>query len=108
GNPDSMLSFYKRLLKLRKEHTSFQTGEYEFLRYQDGMISFMRRNERERTLVALNFSEEEKSLELEMQDMNLLLSNKRNSLEGSDVLKISANEVIILKEDAGNDGLNER
>lgn len=108
GNPDSMLSFYKRLLKLRKEHTSFQTGEYEFLRYQDGMIFYMRSNELERTFVALNFSDEEKSLELELKNMNLLLSNKRNSLESSDVLKISANEVIILKEDAGNDGLNER
>lgn len=108
GNPESMLSFYKRLLKLRKEHTSFQTGEYEFLRYQDGMIFYMRSNELERTFVALNFSDEGKSLELELKNMNLLLSNKRNSLEGSDVLKISANEVIILKEDAGNDGLNER
>jgi glycosidase len=108
GNPDSMLSFYKKMLKLRKEHTSFQTGEYEFLRYQDGMICFMRRNELERTLVALNFSEEEKSLKLEIKNMNLLLSNKRKSLESSDVLTISANEVIILKEDTENDRLNEK
>lgn len=108
GNPDSMLSFYKKMLKLRKEHTSFQTGEYEFLRYQDGMICFRRRNELERTLVALNFSEEEKSLRLEIKNMNLLLSNKRNSLESSDVLTISANEVIILKEDTENDRLNEK
>ena len=108
GNPESMLSFYKKMLKLRKEHTSFQTGEYEALRYQDGMISFMRRNESERTLVALNFSEEEKSFEPELKNMNLLLSNKRNSLESNGLLKISANEVIILKEDTENDGLNER
>lgn len=100
GNPDSMLSFYKRILKLRKEHTSFQTGEYEFLRCLDGMISYMRSNKMERTLVALNFSEEEKLLELEKKKMKLLLSNKRNTHESSDVLTISANEVIILKEDA--------
>ena len=108
GNPDSMLSFYKRMLKLRKEHTSFQTGEYEFLRFQNGMLSYMRSNEMERTFVALNFSEEEKSLELELKNMNLLLSNKRNRVENSEVLTIVGNEVIILKEDAGNDSLNQR
>ncbi|CAN7531001.1 alpha-glucosidase [Rossellomorea sp. LjRoot5] len=108
GNPDSMLSFYKRMLKLRKEHTSFQTGEYEFLRFQNGILSYMRSNEMERTFVALNFSEEEKSLELELKNMNLLLSNKRNKVENSEVLTIVGNEVIILKEDAGNDSLNQR
>lgn len=108
GDTGSMLSFYKRMLQLRKEHTSFQTGEYDFLRCQDGVLSYMRSNEVERTFVALNFSDEGKSLDLELKNINLLLSNKRNSLESSDVLKISANEVIILKEDAGNDGLNQR
>ncbi|MEK5066581.1 alpha-glucosidase [Cytobacillus sp. FSL R5-0596] len=108
GNPDSMLSFYKRMLKLSREHTSLQTGEYEFLRYEDKMISYMRSNDKERTFVALNFSEEEKSLELELKNKELLISNKRSTLGDNDVLTISANEVIILKEDAGNDGLNER
>lgn len=108
GDSGSMLSFYKRMLQLRKEHTSFQTGEYESLRFQDGMISYLRSNEMERTFVALNFSEKEKTIPIEFENMNLLLSNKRTTIESSQVLTISANEVIILKEDAGNDGLNER
>ncbi|MBG9587234.1 alpha-glucosidase [Cytobacillus firmus] len=98
-NPDSMLSFYKRLLQLRKEHPSLQTGEYEFLRYKDGMISFMRTNEVERTWVALNFSEEVKPLKIE-EKVSLLLSNKRMALESETAIVTLPNEALVLKEDS--------
>jgi glycosidase len=103
GNPDSMLSFYKRLLKLRMEHSSLRTGEYEFIDYQDGMLSFMRTNEFESTWVALNFSEEEKTLNIEAERVTLLLSNKRKSIECAEALAILPNEALILRRILKND-----
>ncbi|MEH7436850.1 alpha-glucosidase [Neobacillus drentensis] len=92
--PESMLSFYKSLLKLRKEHPAFTLGTYESLRYEDGLMTFVRKDESERILVALNFSDEPKTLDVSAS--TLLLSNKRTVLDGKIIL---GNEAMILKED---------
>lgn len=99
-DPQSMLSFYKCLLKLRKRQSSLQTGEYEFLKYKDGMISFMRRNQIERTMVALNFSEDVQPLYIGEKNVSLLLSNKREAIVNGATLDVLPNEAIILKEDS--------
>lgn len=107
-DPDSMLSFYKSLLKLRKEHSALRLGEYEFLRYEDGMIYFVKKNECEKIFIALNFSEDTKTIEVEAEKVKLLLSTKRTTVESGKLLTILANEAIILEEDTGNECLKER
>lgn len=107
NDPESMLSFYKKLLKLRKEHSSLQCGDYEFLRNEDGMIYFVRNDSVEKILVVLNFTDQLKTLEVEA-DMNLLLSTKRTRLDSENVVTILANEAMILKGDIGNDLVKER
>jgi glycosidase len=97
NDPDSMLSFYKSLLKLRKEQSALTIGKYETLRYEDGLMTFVRKNESERILVALNFSEQPKTLDQFASAATLLLSNKRTTLE--EKLMILGNEAMILKED---------
>lgn len=77
-----------------------QTGEYEFLKYKDGMISFMRRNQIERTMVALNFSEDVRPLYIGEKNVSLLLSNKREAIVNGATLDVLPNEAIILKEDS--------
>ncbi|OCA88333.1 glucohydrolase [Bacillus sp. FJAT-27225] len=99
GVPGSVLSFYKKLLQLRKEHLSFQTGDYEILRKQGEVIYFVRTNGKERTLTALNFSGEMQTLEVETKGMALLLSNKRTELEQGKQLELLPDEAIILVED---------
>jgi glycosidase len=98
--PDSMLSFYKSLLKLRKEHSALRQGDYQFLRNEAGMIYFVRMDEGEKISVILNFSDIPRSLEIS-SDVELLLSTKRPSIEPGRVLTILANEGLILKEDTG-------
>ncbi|WP_078378747.1 glycoside hydrolase family 13 protein [Sutcliffiella halmapala] len=105
-NPASMLSFYKSLLKLRKKHVALQVGNYKLLRFKDGMIYFVRTNQAEKIVVALNFSEQAVSLKVE-EGMKLLLSTKRTSFEGKNVLTVLANEAIILKGDISNDLIKE-
>lgn len=95
--PDSMLSFYKHLLKIRKEHSSLRSGKYGFLRHKDGMIYFNRIDDVEKVHVVLNFSLESKTLEVGAST-ELLLSTKRRFLDGGRTIKILANEALILKE----------
>ncbi|USK31164.1 alpha-glucosidase (plasmid) [Bacillus sp. CMF21] len=102
SDPNSMLSFYKRLLKLRKVHSSLSLGDYEFLRNENGMIYFVRKDQFEKILVILNFSDQSKSLNIAAcfaSDIEMLLSSKRTSLESGKVVTILANEAMILKGD---------
>ncbi|MEH7302185.1 alpha-glucosidase [Neobacillus drentensis] len=94
NKPESMLSFYKSLLRLRKEHPAFTLGTYESLRYEDGLMTFVRKSESEQILVALNFSDLPKTID--MSAGTLLLSNKRTTLAEKRIL---GNEAMILKED---------
>lgn len=98
NDPDSMLSFYKDLLRLRKDHSALMVGDYEFLRYESGMIYFVRKDSVEKIVVALNFSEQPKTLDI-AENVKLLLSSKRKSLESDKVITVAANEAIILKGD---------
>jgi glycosidase len=93
----SMLTFYKKLMRLRKTHSALTNGNYEFLRDEDDMISFARKDRAEKIVVALNFSTQPKSFEIDMKS-ELLLSNKRKGFECNDAITIFGNEVLILKE----------
>jgi glycosidase len=96
NDPGSMLSFYHSLLKLRKCHRSLQSGEYEILQKQDDMIFFTRSAGQERVLVALNFSSEDKTIDVQTDRYDLLLSNKRTSLINGNRLEVMPNEAMIL------------
>ncbi|MDP4164893.1 MAG: alpha-amylase family glycosyl hydrolase, partial [Bacillota bacterium] len=95
--PDSMLSFYKNLLKIRNEHSSLRSGKYGFLRYEDGMIYFNRIDDVEKVHVVLNFSLESKTLDVGAAT-ELLLSTKRRFLDGGRTIEVLPNEALILKE----------
>jgi trehalose-6-phosphate hydrolase len=99
-DPNSMLSFYKNLLKLRKQHTCLTQGEYEFLTNNNGLMKFIRNDQMERIFVIFNFTDRSKTVEIDDRFSHLLLSNKRKAVNGK-VTEILANEVMILKEEAG-------
>jgi len=55
--PDSVLSFYKRVLKLRREEPAFQEGNYIALNESDpNVLSYLRQSGDETILVVLNMS----------------------------------------------------
>jgi glycosidase len=97
-DPDSMLSFYQNLLKLRKQHSCLTQGVYEDLNNDDGLLVFIRNDQTERILVIFNFTEHAKAVEIDACFSALLLSNKRKTFNGKEIL---ANEVMILKEETG-------
>jgi glycosidase len=97
NDEDSMLSWYKQLLRLRKEYPSLQAGEYKSMQYQDGLFSFIRRGEKESIWVALNFSDKPLPLEIGEDHVVLLISNKRESVECAGVISVWPNEALILR-----------
>lgn len=106
SNPESMLSFYKSLLKLRKEHSCLQFGDYEVIRYENDMISFVRKDSVEKIVVALNFSDQPKTLR-GATNLDLLLSTKRTRLDSENCVTLLANEAIILKGEMENEFFKE-
>jgi glycosidase len=59
-DPQSLLHFYKTLIRIRKRHTAFQNGDIKFLENQsDKAIAFTREWEEQIFLVQVNFSNEE-------------------------------------------------
>ena len=55
SDPSSILSLYRRLIWLRREHPALQTGTYRHLASSRDVFAFLRGNRTETVLVAVNF-----------------------------------------------------
>ena len=57
NNPDSILSFYRNLLKIRKQHDVFVYGDFEELEFNNPQIyAYKKKFKEEEIIVILNFS----------------------------------------------------
>ena len=64
GDPDSVFSFYKELIRLRKELPIITFGDFELLMPEDERVfAYERHHEGKTLLVACNFSKEEAALD---------------------------------------------
>lgn len=54
ANPCSILNFYKKLIKIRKDFEAFKTGEVEFININKNVLSFYRILNDEKYLVMIN------------------------------------------------------
>ncbi|QKE75703.1 alpha-glucosidase [Arthrobacter citreus] len=101
---NSILSFYKSLLKLRSQHASLQLGQYELLKHEEELFYYIRSYSDEKIIVILNFSDEPKSIMFDgYKTFELLLSSKREDLEFTKDIRILPNEAFILKGEKEND-----
>ena len=77
NDPDSILSYYQDLLKIRKNHPALQTGDYHSLpAAPDGCFLYIRQNEKEQLLIAINFTSQEQILDIPgLHGGTLLLSS---------------------------------
>jgi alpha-glucosidase len=74
-SPDSFLEFTKRLLAARRASAALKEGRYESLRAIEDCVVFERRAGSERMMVALNPSEERRSIELpELEEAELVVA----------------------------------
>lgn len=57
GDPDSLLNFYRRLIRLRRELPALRSGQFMAVHHKPGKIlAYLRRDGEQNILVALNFS----------------------------------------------------
>ena len=99
-DPNSILSFYRKLIALRKEHPVFSKGDYSRLEKVDETMIFERTFEDQHVLVCLNFGAEEKELTLHdrwLKEDSFVLSSKREKVERTKDLKILPFEGIIFR-----------
>jgi len=97
----SLLTFYKRLLQLRKEHIALMRGDFEIAtKYPRNTLIYFRCTSEEQLMVALNFDDQLKKIDLNCicaQDCELLLSSHANGkqpVHGSTYF-LQGNEAVI-------------
>lgn len=61
-SPHSVLSYYKKLIRLRKEHVALTFGEFELVTQQANVYIYRRRHEKETLTVLLNFSNKSQTI----------------------------------------------
>lgn len=65
ADPDSIFSYYKALVQMRKDHTVFQNGEFTLLFAEDpDIFAYVRENDEEKALVFCNFHETTRDVEV--------------------------------------------
>jgi alpha-glucosidase len=97
-DPRSMLSLFRHLVQLRREHPALTVGSYRTLEAGDAaVISYLREHEDRRILVALNFGDRDERLEVPA-GAKLLCSTdpERLSVDESKVLKLGPYEGVVL------------
>ena len=79
-DPDSILNYYRKLTKLRRDYPVVVNGDFETLLPDDENLFIYKRKYEEETLLVLNnFSEKECEYHLEEEGYQLLLSNYQDS-----------------------------
>ena len=105
---DSIYNFYKNLIKVRSENNSLKFGEIDFVKSGNKSVMIMRRQfEKETSYVIINSSDKDVEITLEKdEEINLEKGkydvifgniNKEETLKIDGGLKLSANEILILR-----------
>ena len=103
-DPESLLHFYRKLLQVRKSSKALQRGMFQPITFDpQRLAAYLRQDDSETVLVALNFGRRKVRLglgpDLANRDWELLVSSKNRSAVGikNRWLPLSGEEVCILK-----------
>ncbi len=73
-DPASLFSFYRRLIRTRRASDALRVGGYRSIRAPRGVYAFERSIDRERVIVALNFTSAAMTTRLPNDDARVVLS----------------------------------
>ncbi len=94
----SLLSFYRRLLRLRRETPALTEGTYRtFHPAPDDCLVFLRETADQRVMVAINFSNEERRFASPAGVVLLGTNNNRDGDSVRESLTLSPNEAVIIE-----------
>ncbi len=103
ADEDSLLGFYKRLIRLRKKHAALRAGEIRFMAdCLPGVLAYIREDGPEKVLVVLNFTRKHVSMKLPElvlpPEMRVLLGTRRleaAKLNPAERIEIGPYEILI-------------
>ncbi len=100
-NPDSLLNFYRRALRLRRETPALMVGDYVPLDTNaEDYLAFLRRTEGQACLVVLNFSERRLTLRATGEARVLLSSRAGGQGAGPSGVLRAGTELVVLPYEA--------
>jgi len=91
-----LIAWYKELAAVRRGHKCFNNGHYTLSEARDGLFAFTRGEGKERVLIAVNASPNEKTINASDFYFDILNNEKTDALN-TKILKIKASEVGIFK-----------
>jgi len=92
GHEDKeLIAWYSRLGAIRKEHSCFSNGQYTLIEARDGLFVFTRGKDKQRVLIAVNASDNEKTIIAPDFNYDILRQSAISTI------KIKASEVGIFK-----------
>jgi alpha-glucosidase len=105
NDPNSVLSFYKKMLALRHADSALREGSYETAGQNDAQVySYVRKYKDEAVLVVLNFSSEVKKMSADLTSggfgsakAEMLLANKASVMDGAKSVELGPYGVCVLK-----------
>ena len=96
---DSILQYYRQLIKLRKEYKIISEGEYyPYLENDNQIYAFKRKYKNEELIVLNNFYADEKKLTIEsIEDYKLLIGNYANQELNSELVLRPYESIVLYK-----------
>ncbi|MFS0785605.1 alpha-glucosidase [Shouchella sp. 1P09AA] len=73
-DPDSILSYYRKMIEVRKQFDTLVYGNYELLDTDDRVFAYVRKSQNETFTIVVNLSENERALPA-IKDAELVLAN---------------------------------
>lgn len=97
-DPSSLLSFYRRLIRIRRDSPALRLGRYRSLRAPRGVYAFEREADGERMLVLLNFTSDERRVSISGTRISPVLStSSRRETSGSREISLAPDEGLIAR-----------
>ncbi|WP_109489070.1 alpha-amylase family glycosyl hydrolase [Occallatibacter savannae] len=96
-NPDSMLSLYQRLLRLRRDESTLVSGKLTELSAMDGVLRFLRSDTRARFRVCINLSDEPSEIACEDGVIAAATSARREGVRVTGSLIVAPAEAVTVK-----------
>lgn len=100
-NPDSLLHFTRKLIRLRKEYPAITLGDFKPIYVpQRQVMTYVRKHEEQKVLVAMNFSRQKTRVllgpELSIKNWRALHGGTEEPANKQDLFEIPANGILIL------------
>lgn len=100
NDQSSILNLYRHLLWYRRSSDTLQLGDYKPIRVADGCFAYLRQYDAQRSLIVLNFANEEIQISIPGESAGQIVLSTNLDLDGPvslNKLRLRANEGLIVK-----------